>query len=645
MTSLQTQLLASGLRSLSLMLLWAFIGLQSTVVMAASISAPASVASDSKIKITLDGVTNPRDFLTIVSPSAPAGKYEEYVYTKGNTVELFAPLEPGDYEIRWLAAASPYPTVTSKALNVTATSAELSVPASASIGSTIPISWQGPDNPLDFITLVPEGAKSGAYDEYVYTKKGKTVSLTAPTQAGTYEVRYLTGRGYKTLAMAPIKITDSNASLQFTSPARIGQLLDIQWSGPANPREYITIVKAGAAEGTYGDYSYVEKGKPLSLTVPEQAGDYEIRYMTADSKRTLASAPLQIVAAQASVQAADTVVAREPLKVTWTGPDNALDYIAITKVGDPASYLNYAYTKRGNPLEIEAPKEVGDYEVHYLTGKTSQSLAVRKLKVTPSAAPGFLQVVSPEGTADAPGYNVVEVVLDASGSMLQKLDGKRRIDIAKSTLNQMLDSLKSEKLEFALRVFGHRKADSCDTELLLPPSALTAASVKQSITKLEAKNLARTPIADSLLLVKDDLANIKGNALVILLTDGEETCNGDPEAAIRALRDSGLQVQVNIVGFAIGEYALKQQFSRWAQIGGGAFFDTQNGEALATALKNSLQVPFMVLDEKGVAVASSIVGGEKLTLPAGDYRVKVGSSEKDVTIKAGELSAVTFGSP
>lgn len=557
MTSLQTQLIASGLRSLSLMLLWAFIGLQSTLVMAASISAPASVASDSKIKITLDGVTNPRDFLTIVSPSAPAGKYEEYVYTKGNTVELFAPLEPGDYEIRWLAAASPYPTVTSKALNVTATSAELSVPASATIGSTIPISWQGPDNPLDFITLVPEGAKSGAYDEYVYTKKGKKVTLTAPTQAGTYEVRYLTGRGYKTLAMAPINITDSNASLQFTSPARIGQLLEIQ----------------------------------------------------------------------------------------WTGPDNALDYIAITKVGDPASYLNYAYTKRGNPVEIEAPKEVGDYEVHYLTGKTSQSLAVRKLKVTPSATPGFLQVVSPEGTADVPGYKVVEVVLDASGSMLQKLDGKRRIDIAKSTLNQMLDSLKSEKLEFALRVFGHRKADSCDTELLLPPSALTAASVKQSITKLEAKNLARTPIADSLLLVKNDLANTKGNALVILLTDGEETCNGDPEAAIRALRDSGLQVQVNIVGFAIGEYALKQQFSRWAQIGGGAFFDTQNGEALATALKNSLQVPFMVLDEKGVAVASSIVGGEKLTLPAGDYRVKVGSSEKDVTIKAGELSAVTFGSP
>ena len=628
---------------LALFLLFTLLlALPQTRAFAATLSAPEQANADSLLKIGLDDVNNPQDFIIIVKPDESEGHYKEYAYTTGDSVELFVPVDPGDYEIRWLGAKSPYPTLTRQKLKVLPVTAQLQVPATAAIGTVIPFQWQGPDNPQDFITIVSAATKEGQYGDYVYTSAGKSVSLVAPIEPGNYEIRYLTGRGNKTLGRAPIQITDSAASVQFTSPARIGQTLSVQWTGPANPREFITVVKAGSRDGHYAGYTYVDTGNPLELLLPEVPGDYEIRYMTADSDRVLARVPLKIETVAASVEGPATAVARSLIQVKWSGPDNAEDYIAITPAGKPASYIHYSYTARGNPVTIEVPKEPGDYDIHYLTANSAQSLAMAKLKVTPTATPGKLQVMPPAGTAKNAPFQTVEVVLDASGSMLQKLDGKRRIDIAKNTLSQLPGLLEAGKQQFALRVFGHRKADSCDTELLLPPAPLDKAAISRAINKLEAKNLARTPIADSLKLVQQDLANSPGKALVILLTDGEETCNGDPAAAIKQLRASGLDVRVNIVGFAIGEYSLKQQFSSWAETGGGTYFDAQDAAALQKALTQSLQLPFMVLDEKNVAVASGNAGEAALELPAGNYRVKAGGQELKVTIAADETSTLTL---
>lgn len=621
--------------------LWLMLLTVNSTAFAQGINAPSQANADSQISIQLEGIDNPRDFITIVAKGTAEGRYEEYAYTDGGSVTLFAPVNAGDYEIRWLGAETPYRTLTSAPLQVVATSAQVKAPESVGIGKPFELEWQGPNNPQDFVTLVPVGTAEGKYADYVYTSDGSPVSMTAPSTAGQYELRYLTGRGYKTLGKTALTVVDASASVQFQSPAGIGQTLEIQWSGPANTRDYITVVPASARDGHYNQYTYVSEGNPLKLVLPEKPGEYEIRYMTGDSERVLARAPLQVMAADASVSGPASVVARSLVKVQWSGPNNPQDYIAITQPGKPSSYLSYSYTSRGNPVEIEVPKQSGDYEIHYLTAQTNQSLASQKLQVTPAATPGFLEV-SATASNVKPGYDTVEVVLDASGSMLQKLDGKRRIDIAKATLGTLLDALKPADTHFALRVFGHRKADACDTELLLPPAPAQTASIRQTISKLEAKNLARTPIADSLAQVQQDLVATKGKSLVILLTDGEETCDGDPAAAIRKLRASGLDVRVNIVGFAIGEYALKQQFSGWADAGGGTYFDAQDAAALSSALTQSLQVPFMVLNRNGVAVASSVAGEAALELPAGDYKIKSGNHEMPVTISSGETARVTL---
>jgi len=183
---------------------------------------------------------------------------------------------------------------------------------------------------------------------------------------------------------------------------------------------------------------------------------------------------------------------------------------------------------------------------------------------------------------------------------------------------------------FALRVFGHREADSCRTDLEIPLAPLSADAVSAKINMIQAKNLAKTPIAASLNQVRHDLAGVTGPVTVILLTDGEETCEGDPRAAIEALGRAGFDVRVNIVGFAINELELKEQFESWARIGNGRYIEAYDKEELGEAMTRSLDVPFEVLSGDEV-VKTGVVNGDPVSLLPGRYRVRLlGSRPRDL---------------
>ena len=240
--------------------------------------------------------------------------------------------------------------------------------------------------------------------------------------------------------------------------------------------------------------------------------------------------------------------------------------------------------------------------------------------------PGSLQVVSgSKGGSAATASGAVELILDASGSMLQRIDGVRRIELARRTLTRVVSQQLAPGTPVALRVFGHRQANSCRTDLESPLAPLDPAAMQRTIAGINAKNLAKTPIADSLAAVASDLAKAKGRKVVVLLTDGEETCEGDPAAAIAALQAKGIDVRVNIVGFAIGDEALSEQFADWAEQGGGRYFAANDGEALDDAMRQALRVPYLVLDQDGNVVAEGELDGDPVTLPQGIYRVQVQS--------------------
>jgi hypothetical protein len=238
--------------------------------------------------------------------------------------------------------------------------------------------------------------------------------------------------------------------------------------------------------------------------------------------------------------------------------------------------------------------------------------------------PGSLQVVAAKGKATAGG--AVELILDASGSMLQRLDGKRRIVIAKEVLSEAVNDYIPPGTPVALRVFGHKEPNSCRTDLEMALAPLDAAAATKTIQSVNAMNLAKTPIADSLAKVEADLSSVQGRKIVVLVTDGEETCDGKPEEVIQKLQDKGIELSLNIVGFAIDDNNLEAQFEGWAELGGGRYFSADSQEGLSESLEQALQIPFTVYDIGGTVVDQGVVGGDPLELEQGFYRVVVKTS-------------------
>lgn len=324
--------------------------------------------------------------------------------------------------------------------------------------------------------------------------------------------------------------------------------------------------------------------------------------------------------------------------MNWAGNGNQGDIIFLTEPGQENSRIyRYIDPLTGNVI-MTAPEAPGQYELAYVT-RGGKELARRPVTVAPAPAePGQIQVAL---TAGLGPQDAVEIILDASGSMLQRQDGERRIEIAKRTLTRLVADTIPEGTGFALRVFGNREADACRTDLEIPLGPHNAEAAAAAIDRINAVNLAKTPIAQSVSLSAKDLAEVNGARVLVVVTDGEETCEGDPGQAIETLRTSGWDIRVNIVGYAIDDTNLARAFQSWAAAGGGSYFDAANGEELATALIRATAAPFKIFTKDDVMIGAGLAGDGPLSLPAGTYVVRIADKELTVEVRPGELSTVT----
>lgn len=253
---------------------------------------------------------------------------------------------------------------------------------------------------------------------------------------------------------------------------------------------------------------------------------------------------------------------------------------------------------------------------------------------------------APMDTEAAPiaSGRAMEVILDASGSMLQKVDGTRKIDLAKAILSDLIRSDLPAGTDFALRDFGTGGEGSCDGSAVLPLGPLDPAVAASRIARIKAVNGARTAIGDSLKEAGRDLAAVADGRLIVLITDGEETCGGDPAAEIAALKAQGFDLKLNIVGFDLEDPGLKDQFRSWAEAGGGGFFDATDAAALRGAVREAVAQDFRLLAADGREIAKGRVGGPPVSLPPGDYSLVVGSGSpaQPIHLDPGEAATVNW---
>ena len=349
---------------------------------AAELQGPATVPVGAAFSVQWQGPNSRGDYISIAEKDSEDSHYSGYAYTKrGNPAELTAPGKVGEYELRYIHDQS-RKVIGRADIKVTPVQAVIEVPKEADIATAIEVKWQGPAYQSDYITIARPDQEPSSYIHYTYTKEGSPLKLQAPSEPGTYEVRYLLGKDNVSLAKATIEIKAVSASVTAPAAADVASKFDVSWQGPGNDGDYISIARPDQAPQAYVHYSYTKKESPLKLQAPSDPGSYEVRYILGQGNKLLAKTTMEIKAVSASVTAPAAADIAAKFDVTWQGPGNDGDYISIARPDQaPQQYVHYRYTKKESPLKLQAPSEPGSYEVRYILGQGNKLLAKTTMEI------------------------------------------------------------------------------------------------------------------------------------------------------------------------------------------------------------------------------------------------------------------------
>ncbi len=191
-------------------------------------------------------------------------------------------------------------------------------------------------------------------------------------------------------------------------------------------------------------------------------------------------------------------------------------------------------------------------------------------------------------TPDAPSSGKLLLILDASGSMWGQINGENKISIAKSVLKDITGEL-PEGTEVGLIAYGHRQKGDCkDIETIVEIGPIDKEALNEKIEALNPKG--KTPITDSVLKAFESVRATEDAVTVILVSDGIETCGGDPCKAVKEAKEAGVNFIMHVVGFDVSKEDVSQ-LECAAQAGGGLYFSANNSYELSNALTSAVEIP------------------------------------------------------
>lgn len=185
----------------------------------------------------------------------------------------------------------------------------------------------------------------------------------------------------------------------------------------------------------------------------------------------------------------------------------------------------------------------------------------------------------------------VQIILDVSKSMGEIIDGQTRLDIAKETILDFTEAL-PEEAQIALRVYGHSGGGeevSCkSTELAYDFQPFNQSELKNALSKY--KPTGWTPIAYTLEQAIDDFSQFSAansTNIIYLVSDGVETCNGDPVAVAKKISEnSHIKPVINVIGMDV-DSETKSMLQQISAAGEGLYADATNKAELKEELETA----------------------------------------------------------
>ena len=199
----------------------------------------------------------------------------------------------------------------------------------------------------------------------------------------------------------------------------------------------------------------------------------------------------------------------------------------------------------------------------------------------------------------APCTEDAMIVFDASGSMAGSLaEGIgakiRRIDEVRKALATALPRVTHFRT-IGLITYGPGPYQQCNVNLDLRPTTDAAKPILDTVDRLNPAG--KTPMTDAVEQAAEVLDYKSKPGIVVVLTDGEETCGGAPCNLGDKLKSDGAQLTVHVIGFRMTAFWTAAQSALdvkcLARETGGLYIATNSQEELVRAFEKTLGCPIM----------------------------------------------------
>lgn len=179
------------------------------------------------------------------------------------------------------------------------------------------------------------------------------------------------------------------------------------------------------------------------------------------------------------------------------------------------------------------------------------------------------------------GIETAVLVLDGSGSMSTAVGSDTRMKVAQDAVQKLIDNWDAD-VPLGLTAYGHRGTGCGDIEALVPVQPVDKAAFMAKVKSLSPKG--STPLSEAVIQAAEQLDYENNQATVILVSDGEETCNADPCEMAKALEEKGVDLTVHVVGFGVDKTVGETKLACIAKNTGGQYKTASDAASLNQAL-------------------------------------------------------------
>ena len=214
----------------------------------------------------------------------------------------------------------------------------------------------------------------------------------------------------------------------------------------------------------------------------------------------------------------------------------------------------------------------------------------------------FLAVHTPhaEESKAPPCKDDAMIVFDASGSMsgnqtLGIPNSQARIDAVRSALAEVLPNATRFR-KVGLITFGPGPYNQCNVKLNLKPTANAARLIMNEVDALVPAG--KTPLTSAVEQAAEVLDYRNNPGVVVVVTDGEETCGRSPCELAKQLHAAADRLTIHVISFRYqafswtGEQSIEET-KCLAEQSGGLFITVDTEEDLAAALEKTLDCPMI----------------------------------------------------